>query len=106
MRTLRQGEWFGELSLLRNDLVSAFVVARTHCCTGMLPAEAWVELRRSHPGLVMTFKAAVEEMNYKALSPFATEVSRSLPYPTTPPQRTTRSRPLPLPNAFSPPPLS
>ncbi|KAL1498669.1 hypothetical protein AB1Y20_013981 [Prymnesium parvum] len=74
LRTLHPGEWFGELSLLKSDVVTAFVIAKSDCEVGLLPKSLWEELRELHPELSMNFKAAIEDMNYKALSPFASDV--------------------------------
>ncbi|KAL1498815.1 hypothetical protein AB1Y20_014119 [Prymnesium parvum] len=81
IRTLSPSEWFGELSLLKNDAVTAFVIAKSDCVVGMLSKSLWEELRALHPELSMNFKAAIEDMDYKALSPFASDVPffRGLP---------------------------
>ena len=78
VRTLGEGEWFGELSLLTNEPVTAHVIANGECVTHLLPVEDWEEMKRSHPELSMHFKATIEEMNYKMLSPFASEVTARL----------------------------
>ena len=78
VRTLGEGEWFGELSLLTSEPVTAHVIANGECVTHLLPVEDWEEMKRSHPELSMHFKATIEEMNYKMLSPFASEVTARL----------------------------
>lgn len=74
VRTLRTGDWFGELSLINNQPVSAHVVAYGPCAMQMLSKAAYDSLRQAHPELTMQLKAAVEEMDYQNLSPFAMEV--------------------------------
>ena len=41
VRTLGEGEWFGELSLLTSEPVTAHVIANGECVTHLLPVDEW-----------------------------------------------------------------
>jgi CRP-like cAMP-binding protein len=46
VRTLAEGDWFGELSLLTNEPVTANVIASEECTTHLLPIDDWEEIKR------------------------------------------------------------
>mmetsp|Transcript_19260 Transcript_19260/g.26077 ORF Transcript_19260/g.26077 Transcript_19260/m.26077 type:complete len:91 (+) Transcript_19260:75-347(+) len=64
-KILRQGQLFGEISLIYNCLTTASVIALKYCTIGKLMQDDFEEITLQHPQILQYIKEGIFEYNDK-----------------------------------------